>query len=574
MAQTPLLNALTGEDQRAFKRALSFKLADGVFAGLIALIAFSAIMLASTGTPAIRLIPALLGVTFLLVVLRHQAGARSMRHLNALAFKAGIRLRSNVLRHLIRLPLSSFYKLHPGKVAQTLSEDMMWVENQAAHFGPMARAETATILVLLAGVAAFHWPAALAAILFWGLGLWTLRKLAANLAGGLRFRSDALAEAARHFMEYAEGIQVVRAFGDRGEARREFSKWTAIMREGFRKGIARNTPITVAAQGLAMAAVGFGTLVTILTLGEGETPRALGAIGLLTATLIPARAIILGTTIKEIATVAEENIAEMLALPQVVEGDIKAEAGPAQIRFEKVSFAYQGDDLALKDVSFTAEPGTVTAIVGPSGSGKTTLANLMLRFWEPQAGRVTLNGRDIRDYTMGSFTDRFAPVFQETMLLRDSIEANIRIGRPDATTEEVVAAAKAAQIHDTIAGLPDGYATKVGPGGQTLSGGERQRITLARAILKDADIVILDEATSALDPENEREIQLAFEALAREKTVFVIAHRLSTIVEADQILLLDQGSLLATGTHDELLTRAPLYQALWESYDSISKWTL
>ncbi|MEM9576919.1 MAG: ABC transporter ATP-binding protein [Pseudomonadota bacterium] len=569
-----LIAPLSTQAQRRFSRGVRWKIFDGILAGSVMLVAFGSVIWAASGTAPDWLIAALITVTIALMALRYAAGAMAIRATYPLTFEGGTALRHRLLRRLVRLPLGAFYKLHPGKVAHTLSEDLMWLENNTSYFGPMARAEVATLAILLTGTAVLHWPAAVVTVFVWCAGLLVLRKLARNLATGFRFRSDGIAEAARHFMEYAEGIQVVRAFGDTEAARRDYSKWIEIMREGFRKGIARNTPVAILAQGLSMAAVGLGALVTIFTLPESGALRALGAIGLLTATLIPARAIIISGMIRQLAITAEQNVNEIEALETVQEGDVEALPGPAHITFQGVSFSYDGERAALSDISFETPPGTVTAIVGRSGSGKTTLASLLLRFWERDAGKITYNTRDIRDYTVRSLANRFAPVFQETMLLRDTVSANIRIGRPDATEDEVVAAAKAAQVHDTIMALPMGYDTKVGPGGQTLSGGERQRVTIARAILKDADVVILDEATSALDPENEREIQLAFEALAKDKTVFVIAHRLSTIVDADQILLLDEGRIVAKGTHAQLMSDAPLYRALWDNYQAITEWTL
>lgn len=574
MAEQTLISTLSEEARRRFSTGVGLKLLDGILAGIVMFNAFGSVIWAASGTAPDWLIPALVAATLLLFVARYLAGKAAIRTTYPLTFEGGMALRQTLLRHLVRLPLSAFYKLHAGKVAHTLSEDLMWLENYTSYFRPLTNAEIATLAVLLMGTALFHWPAALAAAIVWGLGILVLKKLSSMLASGFRSRSDGFSEAARHFMEYAEGIQVVRAFGDTKAARRDYSKWIELMRDDFRRSNALITPVLVLAQGLAMAAVGIGAMTAIFTLPDGEALRALGAIGLLTATLIPARSIIIAGNIKQLALVAEQNIANIKNLASVKDGAIEAKPGPARIGFEAVSFSYDGERVALNDISFTADAGTVTAIVGRSGSGKTTLANLLLRFWERDAGSITYNGRDIRDYTLRSFANRVAPVFQETMLLRDSLAANIRVGKPDATDDEVIAAAKAAQIHDTIMALPQGYETHVGPGGQTLSGGERQRVTIARAILKDAEVVILDEATSALDPENEWEIQLAFEALAKEKTVFVIAHRLSTIVEADQILLLDEGRIVAKGTHEELTAVAPLYRSLWDNYQAITEWKL
>lgn len=574
MAEQILIASLPESSRNRFSAGVRWKIFDGILAGVVMLNAFGAVIWTASGTAPGWLIPALVGATVILLAARYTVCAAAIRATYPPTFEGGTALRHRLLRHLVRLPLSAFYKLHPGKVAHTLSEDLMWLENYTSYFRPVVLAEIAVLGLLLAGTALFHWPAALAAAMVWGLGLLVLRRLAGMLAGGLRLRSDGFAEAARHFMEYAEGIQVVRAFGTAEAARRDYSKWVELMREGFRKSNARITPVIVLAQGLAMAAVGIGALAAIFTLPDGGALRALGAIGLLTATLIPARSIVLAGTVKQLALIGEQNVAEIEALKTVNDGTIEAVPGPARIAFEGVTFSYDGERAALSDISFETEPGTVTAIVGRSGSGKTTLANLLLRFWERDAGSITYNGRDVREYTIRSFANRVAPVFQESILLRDSVAANIRLGKPDATDDEVIAAAKAARIHETAMALPQGYDTQVGAGGQTLSGGERQRITIARAILKGADIVFLDEATSALDPENEREIQLAFKALAEEKTVFVIAHRLSTIVEADQILLLDEGRIVARGTHDELMAASPLYRALWENYQAITEWKL
>lgn len=574
MTSRTLTASLPETSRKKLETGVRWKTFDGVLAGFVMLTAFGSVVWAASGSAPGWLIPGLVSASAILIFARYLVGLIAIRAIFAVTFDAGTAVRHGLMRRLVRLPLSAFYKLHAGKVAQTLSEDLMWLENYSSHFGPAIRGEVATLIVLLLGTAVLHWPATLATALVWGLGLLAIKKLTSTLSRSLRFRSDGFAEASRHFMEYAEGIQVVRAFGDTDAARRDFSKWTEVMRDGFRKGIARNTPIATLTQGLATGAVGVGALTTILTLPEDGTLLALGSIGLLAATLIPARAIIVCGNIKQLANIAEENVAEIEALEPVKDGTVNAEPGPARITFDNVSFSYDGTKPAITNVSFETEPGTVTAIVGRSGSGKTTLANLLLRFWERDAGTITYNARDVRDYTTRTLANRIAPVFQETMLLRDTVAANIRIAKPDATDEEVVTAAKAAQIHDTIAALPQGYYTPVGPGGQTLSGGERQRVTIARAILKDADVVILDEATSALDPENEREIQLAFEALAKDKTVFVIAHRLSTIVEADQILLLDEGKIVAKGTHDALMADAPLYQALWDNYQAITEWKL
>ena len=244
-----------------------------------------------------------------------------------------------------------------------------------------------------------------------------------------------------------------------------------------------------------------------------------------------------------------------------------------EIVFDHVNFSY-GSRPILKDVSLIIPDRTTTAIVGPSGSGKTTLCNLIARFWDVDGGRVTIGGRDVREYTLESLMEQVSMVFQRVYLFADTVENNIKFGCPGATHKQVVEAAKKACCHDFISALPDGYNTVIGEGGATLSGGEKQRISIARCLLKDAPIVIFDEATANVDPENEDQLQKAMEALTREKTVLMIAHRLKTVRGADQILVVDQGRVVQKGTHDELIRQAGIYRDFVSERTESSRWTL
>lgn len=244
-----------------------------------------------------------------------------------------------------------------------------------------------------------------------------------------------------------------------------------------------------------------------------------------------------------------------------------------EIVFNHVNFSY-GSRPILKDVSLTIPDRTTTAIVGPSGSGKTTLCNLIARFWDVDGGRVTIGGRDVREYTLESLMEQVSMVFQRVYLFADTVENNIKFGCPGATHEQVVEAAKKACCHDFISALPDGYNTVIGEGGATLSGGEKQRISIARCLLKDAPIVIFDEATANVDPENEDQLQKAMEALTREKTVLMIAHRLKTVRGADQILVVDQGRIVQKGTHEELIQQVGIYRDFVSERTESSRWTL
>lgn len=243
------------------------------------------------------------------------------------------------------------------------------------------------------------------------------------------------------------------------------------------------------------------------------------------------------------------------------------------IEFKDVSFGYD-DRMVLHDLNFTIPQNATTAIVGPSGGGKTTLCNLIARFYDVNSGTITLGGTDIRAFTCDSLLRNISMVFQNVYLFRDTIKNNIKFGRPDAADEQIIAAAKAARCHDFIMALPDGYDTVIGEGGSSLSGGEKQRISIARAMLKDAPIVILDEATASIDPENEHLIQEAISALTHGKTIVAIAHRLATIENADQILVIDGGTVAQRGTHEELLEQEGTYKTFIKIREQAEGWRI
>jgi ATP-binding cassette subfamily B protein len=274
-----------------------------------------------------------------------------------------------------------------------------------------------------------------------------------------------------------------------------------------------------------------------------------------------------------IADASLDRLARVLDTPvQPVPDAPIAEPASAEVAFDGVTFAYaQGDDV-LRDVGFVARPGTTTAIVGPSGAGKSTILHLVARFWDVDRGAVRIGGVDVRDLTAEQLFDAVTVVFQDVYLFPGTVFDNIAFGATDADPEAAERAARAAQAHDFIAALPDGYDTPVGEGGATLSGGERQRLAIARAILKDAPIVLLDEATSAIDPTNERRVQEALATLATGKTLLVVAHRLATIRAADQILVVDGGRIVERGTHDELLAAGGLYRQLWSHRERATRW--
>lgn len=268
-----------------------------------------------------------------------------------------------------------------------------------------------------------------------------------------------------------------------------------------------------------------------------------------------------------------EGIDGILNSKEISEPEMAKEPDDSSVEFNNVSFSYSSQTV-LKDVSFSAAPGTVTALVGPSGGGKTTIANLIGRFWDVETGEVCIGGINIKDMSVENLNNTVSTVFQDVFLFFDTIEENIRMGNTKASFEKVVSAAKAAQIHDFIETLPEGYKTLIGEGGTYLSGGEQQRIALARIILKDSPIIVLDEATAYADPENEARIQDALSVVLKDKTVIVIAHRLYTITDADQILVVNEGRIEEAGIHGGLLEKKGLYSHLWNIHTKARDWNI
>jgi ATP-binding cassette subfamily B protein len=279
------------------------------------------------------------------------------------------------------------------------------------------------------------------------------------------------------------------------------------------------------------------------------------------------------TQIFEITDAALERVGELLDTRPLPVGVPEARIERFDLAFEDVSFGYGGAGASvLREVSFTAPERSLTALVGPSGSGKTTITRLLTRYADPGSGTVRIGGLDLRDLDPAEIYRHVSVVFQDVYLFDDTVRANIAMARPDATDEEVEAAARAANVHDFVSRLPGGYGTRVGEIGGALSGGERQRISIARAILKDAPVVLLDEPTAALDTESEVAVQNAIDALVADRTVLVIAHRLTTVAGADQILVLENGGISEHGRHSELIAAGGRYAAMWHAQTRARHW--
>ena len=458
------------------------------------------------------------------------------------------------------IPMGYFNDNSLGNITAVVTTTLSDVENNAARCLVSVIGGFLNTLGLCLGLTVADWRLGLLAIagILAYLGVTELSQRAMLKTGPARQHAQMnLVEAV---LEYIQGMSVVKSYGldkDSGQAVQrtvDESCDKALSLEksvvpwmGLRQVVVRVFSVAIAVCALAFYSGG--------TLSLGRCLLMLVASFMLYAELESAGNMadnlqMLGASMDKANSIDDTPVMD-------IDG---AELTPADtsVEFQDVSFAY-GDRTILDHVSLTVPSGSITAVVGPSGGGKTTLCNLIARFWDVQGGKITVGGHDVREYKLDSLMKNISMVFQSVYLFNDTVENNIKFGRPDATHEQVVAAARAACCHDFIMALPDGYDTVLGEGGGSLSGGEKQRISIARAMLKDAPIVILDEATASVDPENEAELQAAISALTRGKTLIMIAHRLNTVRNADQILVLSGGHIVQRGTHQELMAQGGLY---------------
>ena len=376
-------------------------------------------------------------------------------------------------------------------------------------------------------------------------------------------------------IEYIQGISEVRAYRLTGKQSRELNK---AIDENEHANSAMELKLIpfMTVQSFILKAV--GTLITLLSLllyigGYMELLTCI--IMIISSFIIYAQLDAAGkySALLRTVDVCVRQAQDILETPQMdIDGE-NAVPASCDISAENIGFAYEERKI-IDGISLNIPEKTTTAIVGPSGGGKTTLVNLLSRFWDVDEGRVTLGGRDVREYSIDALMRNYSFVFQRVYLFHDTIANNIRFGQPDAPMEAVIEAAKKACCHEFISALPEGYDTVIGEGGASLSGGEKQRISIARAIMKDSPIIVLDEATANVDPENEAELMQAIEALTKEKTIIMIAHRLKTVRNADQILVVDRGRVVQRGTHDELMAQEGIYRGFIQGRQKAVSWKL
>lgn len=372
-----------------------------------------------------------------------------------------------------------------------------------------------------------------------------------------------------------QGMQVIKSYnlgGENNRALRKSIKDTSRILLDLEKSVAPYTVIQRIVMGITTVAMVYVSLKLNLS---GELPLAETILMIMASFIIFEGLIGAGSNMAILRACenAIDSVGFIDSMPDMKEGSIIEPIKNHNIAFKNVSFSYD-DRPILKNVSAEIKENTMTAIVGPSGSGKTTFCNLIARFWDVNSGEILIGGKNIKGYKIENLMNSISMVFQDVYLFEDTIENNIKFGKQDASHEEVVEAAKKARCHEFIEALPEGYNTIIGEGGASLSGGEKQRISIARAMLKDADIIIFDEATANIDPENEDKLKEAIETLTKNKTVIMIAHRLKTIRNADQILVLKDGEIVERGNHEELIKNSGLYSDLINAKSKAESWKL
>ena len=427
-----------------------------------------------------------------------------------------------------------------------------------------------TVIILL-----FDWRIGLitvAGIALYLLVVSAMEKKSAAIADDTQKSQTALIEAV---LETIQGMGVIKSFNLSGRGDKKLQDAVEYNRKANLGVEEVMTPYT-ALQEAVLQVAGVAMMLAAVLLWHAGTMTLANALMVLVMSFMvfnQIKAFGMGVSMLRLAGAAIDRTLETEQMPQMDEAGKPINPTSHDIVFDHVDFSYEHKQI-LHDVSLTIPDKTTTAIIGPSGSGKSTLCSLIARFWDVDAGSVKIGGHDVRDYTLESLMDQISMVFQNVYLFADTIENNIKFGCPNATHEQVVAAAKKACCDDFIAALPDGYNTVIGEGGASLSGGEKQRISIARAMLKDAPIVILDEATANVDPENEDRLQKAIEALTRDKTIIMIAHRLKTVRHADQILVVDHGQIVQRGKHEELINQPGIYADFVGGRKQVAGWKL
>ncbi|OBK81510.1 ABC transporter ATP-binding protein [Mycobacterium sp. 1164985.4] len=505
--------------------------------------------------------------------------------LNYLQAKLAIRMALTTMRllhhrlgdHMVTLPLGWFTRETVGKVSQIAVKGTVFVGTSGGNLVTPLVVNTVSAVTVVIGLFFFDWRVGLVALVG-GVLLVVCGRFASRLIATAEERThDAATEVNNRVIEFARYQPVLRAFGRTGA---DYTPLGDALQTQHRAGRAAlwQSVTGLLLNGVAVQAV-FSALIAagvwVAVQGDVNSATLVAILGLAARFASPLSQLAeLGSAVR-LATAELARITTILDTPALPEpAAASALSAPGRVELDRVAFGYS-DRKVLSDVSFVAEPGTLTALVGPSGSGKSTITKLIARFYDVDAGVVRVGGVDVRDQLTADLMAQLSLVFQDVYLFDDTLWENIRIGRPDAGDDAIVEAARTAGLLSLVERLPDGWQTRVGEGGSALSGGERQRVSIARALVKNAPIVLFDEATSALDPENEHHVAESIRTLARRSTVIVIAHKLSTVTAADNIVVLSaDGMVEDQGAHAELTARGGQYAQFWRQRVAASGWVM
>lgn len=570
------IKRLVGEDAKKLICPIALSILDSLFNScMYGVMLFTLIDLSNgefSGRDLLTYTLVLVGIFVIRCVLQ----AISFTQAQCLGPRVSRKLRLEVGNHIRKLNLGFFTKNSIGKLNSVLLSDISDYEVIITHcLCDFIKVVSFTVMSLVFAFV-INWKYGLVMLLLIVLALPLLLKsgkVSGKKAGQLRNTNQNVIS---RLVEYVNGIKTFRLYNLTGS---KFARLDHELQTLRKDSISSE----IAVMPLALSFYVITSLIVPVTLIMGGYLYAAGEIEIVKFLIILLLSVSLANIMGALSSIypqiksitkASENICNVLDEKPFSYEEEKNQLTSFDIAFSKVDFAYENNVPILKNVSFEAKQGTTTALIGPSGSGKTTIVSLLARFWDTTGGTISVGGVDIKKISPDVLTKYMAIVFQEVYLLNDTIMNNIRIGRPEATDEEVFEAAKAARCHEFITKMEKGYETVIGEGGSTLSGGEKQRISIARALLKDAPIVLLDETTSNLDADNEKDIQRAFDRLMKEKTVLVIAHRLNTIRNADNILVLEKGVIKEEGTHEQLLAEQGWYYGICQEQEKARKWKI
>ena len=514
-----------------------------------------------------------LGIMVLSIVGSGLIKAKSMMLQTEGGYDTCAKKRIEIAEHMRYLPMGYFNEKSLGQITSVTTNVMESLENVATRVIMMVCEGLLTTSLIIVMLFFFDWRIALVLLAGFGLFLFAnrfLQQAAGTLAGRKVDSDERLVE---KVLEYLQGMAEVKAYHLTGAKSRELN-------DAISANVKVNTD-------MEMTLIPRMTVQSFLAKLTGVCMVALscffycrGTMDALTAVVMVISAFIVNASLEtagnysallRVVDASVTRAQEILDTPQMDITGEEIRPENRNLHAQDVEFSYEKRKV-IDGVTMHIPEKTTTAIVGPSGGGKTTLVNLLARFWDTDAGTVTLGGRDVRDYDMESLMENYSFVFQNVYLFHDTIANNIRFGQPQAPMEKVIEAAKKACCHDFIQALPDGYETVIGEGGASLSGGEKQRISIARAMMKDAPVIFLDEATANVDPENENDLMQAIQALTAEKTVIMIAHRLKTVEHADQILVVDHGRIVQQGTHQNLMKEEGIYRNFISERREAASW--